>query len=61
MSQHLKILQEAKLVRAEPQGNKRLYSIERDGLHELRAYLESFWSDVLSAYSDSIKQRVNPH
>jgi len=58
VSQHLKVLEEARLVRVEPRGNRRLYSVRRDGLDELRRYLESFWSDVLSAYSAEIARRT---
>ncbi len=42
VSQHLKVLESANLVSVEPQGNRRLYSIKRDGLDELKQYLESF-------------------
>jgi DNA-binding transcriptional ArsR family regulator len=58
VSQHLKVLEEASLVRVEPRGNRRLYSVRRDGLDELRQYLESFWSDVLNAYSAEITRRI---
>ncbi len=58
VSQHLKVLQSASLVSVEPQGNRRLYSIKRDGLEELRLYLESFWSDALTAYGAEIARRV---
>jgi DNA-binding transcriptional ArsR family regulator len=58
VSQHLKVLARAKLVRAEPRGNRRLYSVRRDGLDELRRYLESFWSEVLNAYSAEISRRL---
>ena len=54
VSQHLKVLDFARLVSVEPQGNRRLYSIKRDGLDDLRQYLESFWSDALSAYGAEI-------
>lgn len=54
VSQHLKVLQSAGLVTALPQGNRRLYLIKREGLNELRQYVESFWSDVLSAYGDEV-------
>jgi DNA-binding transcriptional ArsR family regulator len=54
VSQHLKVLASAGLVSVEPLGNRRLYSIKRDGLDDLRQYLESFWSDVLSAYGVEI-------
>ena len=58
VSQHLKVLEGASLVRAEPRGNRRLYSVRRDGLDELRRYLESFWADVLDAYSAEIARRT---
>ncbi len=58
VSQHLKVLEGAKLVRVEPRGNRRVYSVRRDGLDELRRYLESFWSDVLDAYGAAIARRV---
>src|SRR5438309_3370078 len=58
VSQHLKVLAEAHLVRVEPRGNRRVYSLRRDGLDELRRYLESFWSDVLNAYSAEIARRM---
>lgn len=60
VSQHLKVLQSARLVTAHPQGNRRLYSIKREGLDDLRKYLESFWSDVLSSYGAEIVRRMTP-
>jgi DNA-binding transcriptional ArsR family regulator len=61
VSQHLRVLEAARLVSAEARGSHRLYSIRREGLDDLRKYLEGFWSDVLSAYSDEIGKRANPH
>jgi DNA-binding transcriptional ArsR family regulator len=61
VSQHLRVLEAARLVRAEPKGSHRFYSIRRDGLDELRKYLESFWSDVLSAYGAEISRRNKPN
>jgi len=55
VSQHLKVLASAKSVTVNPQGNRRLYPIKHDALEDLRAYVESFWSDTLSAYADEIK------
>ena len=60
VSQHLRVLEAADLVVAEPRGNRRLYSIRRDGLLELRRYLERFWDDVLAAYGAEIERRNNP-
>jgi len=61
VSQHLRVLEAAHLVRAEAKGSHRFYSIRRDGLDELRAYLDSFWSDVLTAYSAEIGKRNKPN
>lgn len=58
VSQHLKVLEAAGLVSVEPQGTRRLYGIRRDGLVELREYLESFWSDALTAYGLEIARRM---
>src|SRR5205807_9807508 len=60
VSQHLKVLQSARLVSVQPQGNRRLYSIKRDGLDDLRKYLERFWSEVLSSYGAEIVRRMTP-
>ena len=60
VSQHLKVLQSARLVSVQPQGNRRVYAIKRDGLDDLRTYLETFWSDVLSSYGAEIVRRMTP-
>ncbi|MEM7049399.1 MAG: metalloregulator ArsR/SmtB family transcription factor [Acidobacteriota bacterium] len=58
VSQHLKVLEAARLVEVEPRGNRRLYSLRRRGLEELRDYLDGFWSDVLSAYGSEVARRT---
>ncbi len=55
----MKALEDAGLVTVEPRGNRRFYSINRTGLVELRKYLDSFWSDALSAYASEINRRTN--
>ena len=51
VSQHLSVLRDARLVSDRRDGTRRIYSAERQGLAELRKYLESFWDDVLAAYA----------
>jgi DNA-binding transcriptional ArsR family regulator len=51
VSQHLKVLKEAGLVREERRGTRGYYSIEPRGLEPLRAYLESFWGEVLVSFA----------
>ena len=50
VSQHLKILKEARLVRDEAQGTRRIYSIDPAGLGAIRAWLDRFWDQALTAY-----------
>ena len=59
VSQHLRVLEAAQLVSAEPQGNRRMYRVRREGLTALRQYLDSFWSDALSAYGAEIARRLD--
>jgi DNA-binding transcriptional ArsR family regulator len=49
VSQHLRVLESPHLVGVERRGNYPVYSIKKDGLVDLREYLDRFWSDVLSA------------
>lgn len=51
VSQHLRVLREAGLVRDRRDGNRRLYSIEPSGLEDLRRYLEGMWDSALHAFA----------
>lgn len=43
VSQHLRVLQQAGLLRMRREGTRRLYQARPEGLAELRGYLESYW------------------
>jgi DNA-binding transcriptional ArsR family regulator len=51
VSQHLRTLKQARLVRFERQGTQNLYAVNPAGLAALRAYLDSFWDDVLAQFA----------
>ena len=51
VSQHLKVLKAARLVRDEAQGTRRIYSIDPAGLGAIRAWLDRFWDQALAAYA----------
>jgi DNA-binding transcriptional ArsR family regulator len=53
VSQHLRVLKEAGLVRERREGTRRYYSVNGDGLAELRSYLEGFWDDALAAFKET--------
>jgi DNA-binding transcriptional ArsR family regulator len=47
VSQHLKALRAAGIVRDEPHGRRRVYSIDAARLERYRRQLDQFWSDAL--------------
>jgi len=50
VSQHLRVLKEAGLVRERREGTRNFYSVNGDGLAEVREYLEEFWDEALAAF-----------
>jgi DNA-binding transcriptional ArsR family regulator len=50
VSQHLRVLKNAGLVRERRDGTRRLYSVNGDGLVELREYFDCFWQETLDAF-----------
>jgi DNA-binding transcriptional ArsR family regulator len=50
VSQHLRVLKDAGLVRDRAEGTRRVYSLNGDGLAELREYVNGFWDEALAAY-----------
>jgi DNA-binding transcriptional ArsR family regulator len=57
VSQHLKILKDAGLVLDERAGSRRIYRVNQDGLNQMRAELDMFWNDTLTAYKELVEQR----
>ncbi|MCF6101663.1 Helix-turn-helix domain-containing protein [Mesorhizobium muleiense] len=56
VSQHLKVLKEAGLVAATPDGKHRIYRVEPDGLAALRTELDRFWVKTLAAFKQAVEQ-----
>jgi len=60
VSQHLKVLKGAGLVRDEARGTARIYSIHTPGLRALRDWVDSFWGEALDrfkAYAEDENER----
>jgi DNA-binding transcriptional ArsR family regulator len=47
VSQHLKVLRQARLVRSTPVGASNVHALDAEGLLAVRSWLESVWEDVL--------------
>ncbi len=60
VSQHLKVLKEARLVRDEAKGTRRIYSIDPAGLGAIRAWLDRFWDQALAAYAEAAEREDRP-
>jgi DNA-binding transcriptional ArsR family regulator len=56
VSQHLRVLREARLVRSEPKGASNVYHIDPHGLGQMRAWLDRYWSKTLAAYKVAVEQ-----
>jgi DNA-binding transcriptional ArsR family regulator len=53
VSQHLRVLKQAGLVRARAVGTRRIYELDPDGVGRLRAWVEDFWTDALAAFKQA--------
>lgn len=56
VSQHLKVLKDARLVIDRPAGNRRIYEVDPDGVAALRAYLDQFCNQALAAFKTTVEQ-----
>ena len=57
VSQHLRVLKEARLVRDEASGTRRFYSLDPSGFALLRSYLDNFWGEDLEAFQAKVEER----
>jgi DNA-binding transcriptional ArsR family regulator len=56
VSQHLRVLKKAGLVSERRVGTRNFYSVDGDGLAELRDYFEGFWDGALAAFKDAAER-----
>ena len=59
VSQHLKVLKEAGLVADRPEGTRRVYYIDPDGLGALRQWLDQFWGQALAAFQTEVERDMS--
>lgn len=57
VSQHLRILKDAKMVHDRAEGTRRIYALDPRGFASMRAYLDSFWSDALQAFAARAEEK----
>ena len=55
VSQHLKLLKSARLVIDRAEGTRRIYRVNPEGLAELRAQLDRFWTQALVNFKELVE------
>lgn len=56
VSQHLKVLKDAALVRDQPDGARRVYTVDSRGLATVRDYFEQFWQTSLNSFREAAER-----
>jgi len=59
VSQHLKVLKDARLVVDTAEGTRRLYSVDPRGIEELRRWLDRFWDKALAAFKEAAEKEAS--
>jgi DNA-binding transcriptional ArsR family regulator len=57
VSQHLKILKEAGLVKDISEGTRRIYQLDPRGIGAMREWLERFWAGALENFARYVEQQ----
>lgn len=50
VSRHLRLLKEAGLVAEEPQGTRRIYHLQEQGIQAVQTYLEQVWGEAATRF-----------
>jgi DNA-binding transcriptional ArsR family regulator len=54
VSQHLRVLERARLVMVRAEGRRRMYALDPRGIGAARDYLDGFWPAAISAYARAV-------
>jgi DNA-binding transcriptional ArsR family regulator len=57
VSQHLRVLKAAGLVKDRPSGTRRLYEIDPAGVREIRSWVEGVWTRALAAFAAAAEKQ----
>ena len=58
VSQHLKVLKEAQLVREQRHGTRHYFGLNPVGFAGLREYADSMWQEALNAFATYVAQQA---
>jgi DNA-binding transcriptional ArsR family regulator len=57
VSQHLKVLRDARLVVHRQEGTRRVYQVDAAGVDAMRRYLDRFWDRALAAFKAAAERK----
>lgn len=57
VSQHLKILKEAGLVKDVSEGTRRIYQLDPRGIAQMREWLDRFWTQALTNFARFVDEQ----
>ena len=60
VSQHLRVLKDAGLVRDRQEGTRRVYALDQAGLAEVRTWFDRMWDRALEAFKDAAEAGEGP-
>ena len=58
VSQHLKVLQHAQIVRDEWRGTSHYFSLDPEGVDAIRRYVDLMWRDALGSFGAYVKEQT---
>lgn len=58
VSQHLKVLTHAGLVKCQANGTRRLYLVNVEGIEKMRNYLDRFWDQALASFKELVEKET---
>lgn len=58
VSQHLRVLKQARLVTDRAEGTRRLYAVDTRGVEALRNWLDGFWDETLAAFKSAVEHEA---
>ena len=59
VSQHLRVLKNAGLVRHDPYGTRRVYRVDPRGIEAMKSYLDRLWDRALAAFKAAAEKETD--
>ena len=57
LSTHLRVLRDAGLVKERKEGQRKLYSVNRDGMSEMVEFFDMFWTNKLRSLKQFVENK----